>query len=62
MLVEDQEEIVQEETEICTVLFASCIGNIVETLCVCVCVCVCVCTCVCARMVGKRRKRMENYH
>lgn len=39
MLVEDQQEIVQEETKICTVLFASCIDHIVETL-VCVCVCV----------------------
>ena len=35
MLVEDQQEIVQEETEIRTVLFASCIDDIVETL-VCV--------------------------
>ena len=46
MLVEDQQEIVQEETKICTVLFASCIDHIVETL-------VCVCVCVCG---GKRRE------
>ena len=51
MLVEDQQEIFQEETKIRTVLFASCIDHIVETL-VCVCVCVCVC--------GEDKRRMEN--